>query len=91
MERYKYYLDRDCLGYPHDIYHGALSDPADFPAGGLWRAKKNGSWSAEGSEIKPLINLWLKGDFDPGEDEISEEQAQALLAQWRDGYWPGRE
>lgn len=91
MNQYKYYLDRDGRGNPHDIYRGAVVDAGDFPADGLWRAKKDGSWSAEDKETRPLINLWLKGDFDPEDDEITEAQAMAYLAEWRAGTWPGRE
>jgi len=91
MSQYKYYLDRDCFNNPHDIYRGAMVKPTDFPLNGLWRAKKDGSWSSESREIKPLLNLWLKGDFSPKADEITEEQAVAYLKQWRAEQWPGRE
>ena len=91
MDQYTYYLDRDGRGDPHDIYRGAAVAPVDFPADGLWRAKRDGSWSDEDKETRPLIDLWLKGDFDPEDDEITEEQAMAYLEQWRSGKWPGRE
>lgn len=91
MIEYKYYLDRDSLGNPHEIYRGSIVEPEDFPALGLWRAKKNGSWSDDEEETRPLINLWLKGDFDPEDDEITEATAMAYLQEWRSGVWPGRD
>ena len=56
------------------------------------RAKKDGSWPGEDKEIRRIVNLWLKGNFSPEDDEITEEKAMAYLDGWRkNGTWPSRE
>lgn len=87
--RYKYYLLDNGAGEPYEIYRGS-ADYAVFSDSGLERAKKDGTWSVESSDIKLVVNLWLKGDFDPDGDEVSEQHAEATLASWRSGTWPGR-
>lgn len=92
MNNYKYYSVDYATGIPREIYRSDAIALADFGTGDLWRAKKDGSWSQVEVEVKPLLNLWMKGDFDPEDDEISEEQAMAYLNEWRtSGSWPGRE
>ena len=91
MNQYKYYLSENCFAVPYEVYRGA-SGYKMFSESGLERAKKDGSWSGEDKEISPLVNLWLKGDFDPESYEITEEQAMAYLNEWRNaGTWPSRE
>lgn len=91
LKRYRYYAADYATGNVLEIFRSDSAEFAGFNAGDLWRAKMNGDWSNEDSEIKPLLNLWLKGDFDPGTDEISEEEATNYLNMWRtSGCWPGR-
>lgn len=92
MGRYKYYVTDYCTGTPREIYR---TDDVPFgslgPEDGFWRAKADGSWSDEEREVRPLLNLWLKGDFDPKDDGISEERAATYLREWgKPGCWPGR-
>jgi hypothetical protein len=75
------------MGDPYEIFRGAPVYEKFYDSE-LELAKKDGSWSSEDSDIRFLINLWLKGDFDEENDEISEENAMVYLAQWRAGYWP---
>jgi hypothetical protein len=89
MSLYKYYLVDDGAGRPYEVYRGAPIYEM-FSTSGVERAKKDGSWSSESSDIKLIMNLWRKGDFDPEDDEISEAQAMAYLEQWRAGEWPGK-
>jgi hypothetical protein len=91
MNEYKYYIVDYATGVPREVYRSDVIAPTDFGTGGLWRAKKDGSWADSDAEVKPLLNLWMKGDFDPEDDEISEEQAMAYLSEWRKTSWPGRE
>lgn len=84
-----YFICDYATGRPVELFRSSRSGK-DFSDGCVERAKKDGGWSAEDVEIKPLLNLWLKGDFDPEEDAISEQEAQAYLEQWRSGTWPGR-
>lgn len=92
MNKYKYYAVDYATGVPREIFRGDAVAPTDFGTGGLWRAKKDGSWSEAEADVRPLLNLWMKGDFDPEEDEISEEQAVAYINEWRAlERWPGRE
>lgn len=52
----------------------------------------DGSWSGAEKDVRYLFNLWLKGDFDTEDDEISEAQAVAQIEQWRTmSNWPGRQ
>ena len=90
MKHYKYYMLDNGAGKPYEIYRGNAVYEV-FSESGLERAKKDGTWSLESADIKLLMNLWLKGDFDPQTDEISERQAAAYIADWRSGIWPGRE
>lgn len=91
MNQYKYYLADNGAGVPHEVYRG-MPTYKMFSQSGIERAKKDGSWSGADKETRLLINLWLKGDFDPEDDEISEERAQAYLNEWRSkGTWPSRE
>jgi len=90
MNQYKYYLVTTCFGDPFEIYRGAPVYEI-FTFSGLERATKDGSWSSESGDIDFISNLWLKGEFDREDGEISEEQAIAYLAEWRAGHWPGRE
>jgi len=92
MTKYKYYLVDYMTGVPREIYRGDPVPVQDFGAGALWRAKRNGAWSDAEAEVRPLLNLWLKGDFDPEDNEISEAEAMDCLTEWRGkGTWPGRE
>ncbi|MDG2537785.1 hypothetical protein P5Y53_08945 [Dyella jiangningensis] len=92
MREYKYYVNRFPLGIAYEIYRGVTCAPRDFGNVDLWRAKKDGSWSDSQDDVDPLLCLWLKGDFDPVDDEINEDQANAYLSQWRaNDSWPGRE
>jgi hypothetical protein len=92
MSKYKYYVVDYATGIPREIYRSDIAVLEDFGSCGLWRAKKDGSWSDVEVEVKPLLNLWMKGDFDPEDDEISEDQAMAYLNDWRaQGPWPGRD
>jgi hypothetical protein len=91
MTQYKYYLADNGLGVPHEIYRGAPTYERFFDSG-VQRAKKDGSWSADTSETRWLMNLWQTGDFDPRQDEVSEAKALSQLDAWRQsGTWPGRE
>lgn len=92
MSKFKYYVVDYMTGIPREIYRGYEISLKDFGTCELWRAKKDGSWSSAEEETRSLFNLWLKGDFDPEDDEISETQAMDSLAEWRNtGSWPGRE
>lgn len=91
MSKYKYYLVEDNWGKPFEIYRGEDVDFSEFDTAGFWRAKKDGSWSDDPKDIRWIYNAELRGDFIPEQEHISEEQAQTLLAQWREGHWPGRE
>lgn len=92
MSYYKYYSLDYATGVPREIYRSEAVGPANFGMGDLRRAKKDGSWTQVELELRPLLNLWMKGDFDPEDDELSEEQAMAYLNEWRiSGKWPGRE
>lgn len=86
----KYYLLDNGAGQPYEIYRGDAAYDL-FSSSDLERARKDGSWSDHG--VRELVDLWLKGYFDPEDDEITEEQALAYLTQWRShgGRWPGRE
>ena len=91
MSQYKYYLADNGAGVPHEVYRGAPVYTM-FSKSGVQRAKKDGSWSGEGSEVRVLMNLWSKGEFYPADDEITEEQAMAYLEGWRSsGSWPSPE
>ena len=76
-------------GKPVEIFRSSMAGK-DFCNGLLERAKRDGSWSAEEEEIRPLLNRWFKGEFDPEEDEVPEQQANTYLSQWRASVWPGR-
>lgn len=92
MKNYTYYVTDYATGTPREIFRGEAEGLDLFGSGVLWRARKDGAWSDLEDDVRPLLNLWLKGDFDPEEDEISEEQAMAYLEKWRSsGNWPGRE
>lgn len=90
MSDYKFYLDIDPLGKPHAVFRAP--QPEGFKGGVLERAMFDGSWSGEDGAVRYLFNLWLKGDFDPEDDEIPEAQAIAQIEQWRNtNTWPGRQ
>jgi len=92
MSDYKYYAFDYSTGVTREIFRSVTGAPAEFGLHGLWRAKKDGSWSGDALELAPLLNSWMTGDFDLDDDEITEEQANACLDQWRaSGSWPGRE
>jgi hypothetical protein len=92
MSDYKYYAFDFAIGTTREIFRSNVDTPRDFGTRGLWRAKKDGSWSDGAAELRPLLNCWMQGDFDLDEDEITEEQANSYLNQWRaSGSWPGRE
>ena len=91
MSQYKYYLARSGAGAPHEVYRGDPVGYAEFTSAGLWRAKKDGSWSDHSDDTTWVCNLMMRGDFDPEDDEITEAHAMAYLEQWRSGTWPGRE
>lgn len=86
----KYYMLDNGAGGPYEVYRGD-ADYELFSQSGLERARKDGSWSDHG--VWELLDLWRKGDFDPEDGEITEEEALGHLAQWRaaGGHWPGRE
>ena len=92
MSEYKYYGVSYPLGTVREIYRSVICPPAAFGRDGLWRAKKDGSWSDHVDDVDPPIEHWMRGDFDLVNDEITEEQANTYLNQWRvSGSWPGRE
>jgi hypothetical protein len=91
MTQYKYYLVDNGAGKPYELYRGDPVGYVEFATAGLWRAKKDGSWSDTPEDTTMVCNLMMRGDFDPEDDEITEAQAMAYLAQWRSGTWPGRE
>lgn len=91
MAQYKYYLIDNGAGIPHEVFRGNFVNPAEFSTSGLCRAKKDGSWSDDPSETAIVLRLSMRGDFDPEDDEITEEQAMAYLEQWRAEIWLGRE
>ncbi|HEY9104790.1 hypothetical protein [Chitinimonas sp.] len=84
-----YFIFDYMTGTPVEIFRSSLSGNSFFH-GVLERAKRDGSWSAEEHEIRPLLDRWLKGDFDPEEDEVPEQEAETYLKQWRTEMWPGR-
>jgi hypothetical protein len=89
---FKYYLLDNGAGQPHEIYRGEAVPPQQFARAGLWRAKKDGSWSSSDEDTTLVCNLIANGDFDPQGDEITPEQAERYLSEWRSlGCWPGRE
>jgi hypothetical protein len=87
--QFTYFLLDNGAGKPHEIYRSTMAGQ-QFSGGELQRAKRDGSWSAASSEVSRVVDLWLKGDFDPDEDTIAELQAFAYLRAWRSGQWPGR-
>ena len=92
MSVYKYYAVCYATGITREIVRGDAVALKDFGTGGFWRAKKDGSWSSLDADVVPILNLWMKGDFHPEDDEISEERAIAYLDDWRSsGKWPGRD
>jgi hypothetical protein len=91
MAQYKYYLLDNGAGKPYEVYRGDFVGYAEFATSGLWRAKKNGSWSDSSEDTTLVCNLMMRGDFDPEGDEITEARAMTYLEQWRSGMWPGRE
>jgi hypothetical protein len=89
MSDYVFYLDIDPIGKPHAVFRAPK--PNGFERGVVERAMPDGSWSGAEQDVRYLFNLWLKGDFDPKEDEIPEAQVIDQIAQWRTtGTWPGR-
>lgn len=90
MNDYKYYLLDNGAGVPYEVFRG-VSSYRMFSDSNLERAKKDGTWSGAGEEVRPVLNLWRKGDFDPEGDAITESQALAYLDGWRSGQWPGRD
>lgn len=84
----KYFLVDDGVGRPCEVYR---CEGDGFVTTSLARAKKGGAWSSADQDIALIIDLWLKGDFDPEEDEISEAQATTYLDLWRATVWPGRQ
>lgn len=88
MTTYKFYLDTDPLGKPHAVFRARSLD--GFERGEVERAMPDGSWSGAEKDVRYLLNLWLKGDFDAEDDEISEAQAIAQIEEWRTiRTWPG--
>lgn len=81
----------DYQKWTNEVFRGNVVDPAEFSRTGLFLAKKDGSWSDDPSDTEIVLRLWMRGDFDPEDDEITETQAMAYLDQWRAGTWPGRE
>lgn len=84
-----YFISDYMTGTPVEIYRSSMAGQA-FSDGTLERARQNGAWSAEEHEVRPVINQWLKGEFDPEVDEISEQEAETYLEKWRAGNWLGR-
>lgn len=93
MDLYRYYLLDNGAGEPHEIYRGEVVPIEQFAYAGLWRAKKDGSWSGSDQDVTLICNLMSNGDFNPVDGEITEEEALRYLAQWRTPgeHWPGRE
>lgn len=91
MARYKYYVAFNSHSQPIEVYRGDDVGYAEFATAGLWRAKKDGTWSDHPEDTTWVCNRMMQGDFDPDDNEITEEQAMAYLDQWRSGTWPGRE
>lgn len=90
MKFFKYYLVDNGVGVPYEIYRGNASYEFFFNSD-LERAKKDGSWSTDDSDINPLLDLWHKGNFIPSDDEITEAEAMEYLESWRlPGCWPSR-
>lgn len=89
MATFFYFIYDFMMGPPSELFRSTLRGNA-FCDGVLERAKYDGTWSSEEREVRPLVDRWLKGDFDPEEDEISESEAAAYLLTWRGGRWPGR-
>lgn len=90
MSDYTFYLDRDPFGRPYAIFRAHNVD--GFKRGEVERAMPDGSWSGAEKDVQYLFNLWLKGDFDTEDDEISEAQAVAQIEKWRTmSNWPGRQ
>lgn len=87
----KYYTFDYSIGLICEIYRSSGTTPADFGPKGLWRAKKDGSWSDSEADVRPVLDAWMRGDFDPEGDEITREQADAYINLWRSSGWPGRE
>lgn len=88
MTDYKFYLDTDPLGKPYAVFRAYDVDA--LKRGELERAMPDGSWSGAEKDVRYLLNLWLKGDFDTEDDEIPEVQAIAQIEQWRTTRtWPG--
>lgn len=89
MSDYQFYLEIDPLGKPYAVFRAPK--PEGFKRGFLERAMSDGSWSGEERTVRYLFNLWLKGDFDPEDDEISEAKAITQIEQWRTtNTWPSQ-
>jgi hypothetical protein len=86
--QYRYFLIDNGAGVPHEIYRSLPFET--LLDAGLERAKRDGSWSGADEEVKVVLDLWMRGDFGPRADEITEEEAGDFLSGWRLGSWPGR-
>lgn len=85
--KYSFYLDNFPLGKPVAVFRG----PEVFNPVVLERAMPDGSWSRAEEHVRYLVNRYLKGDFDPEDDEISEAQAMAQIEEWNASRtWPGK-
>jgi hypothetical protein len=89
MATHHYFIVDYATGMPLEVFRSTLPGNG-FCDGTLERAKCDGTWSTEEKEVRPLLNLWLKGDFDPEEDEVSEQEAHICINSWRSEKWPGR-
>lgn len=52
------------------------------------RAFPNGVWKEDSQAERVLMNEHLQGWFSPKDEELSEEDALALLADWDKNGWP---
>ena len=89
MAAYFYFVVDYATGTPREVFRSTIGGMR-FYDGVIQRAKQDGTWSAEDADVRPLFDLWLKGDFDPQDDEVPELEAYALLDRWSGGNWPGR-
>jgi PKHD-type hydroxylase C-terminal domain len=54
------------------------------------RIRANGKWEPDEAGLRGIYNEMLQGWFDEKTDEISEEEAEAMIELWHKEGWPGR-
>ncbi|WP_156171425.1 hypothetical protein [Dyella japonica] len=92
MSDYKYFAANYAISSIIEIFRSVTDAPKDFGLGVVWRAKRDGSWSDSEADVGPLLDSWMRGDFDLVDNEITEEQANGYLREWHaSGSWPGRD